>query len=119
MASWWKIKGWPWLKENWWAILLFPLAILIWAMSFFRPKVVVHDPTKEADERAKVEVGLRAKVEELERRRLARKVTQLEMENAQLAAGREAQLGEVVEELRKDPEKLKDLMVRVGPGDKP
>lgn len=57
MKSWWSTKAWPWLKTNWWVVLLAPVLVIPWVIyviwkAFAGPKVVVLDPLKKADERA-------------------------------------------------------------------
>lgn len=39
-GSWWSSKAWPWLKENWLLVVLFPLGLLALGGIKRRPKVV-------------------------------------------------------------------------------
>lgn len=82
MAKWWKTKAWPWIKENWWAVLLAPIALLVFALMFLMQgrKGVVLDPLKGADERAAEEERLRASQLAQEKERLAARVSELEAE---------------------------------------
>lgn len=123
MARWWKKTAWPWFKENWWAVLIAPLAILVLGgmlvARLFGRGPDVPDPFREADERALEEQRTRARVLEAEKERLTRRVEQLEDQTHQLQEALEEALGGRVEDLREDPQRLKDLMVRVGPGEEP
>lgn len=121
MADWWKQTAWPWLKKNWWAVLLAPLALLIFALMFLmRGKTgLVLDPLREADERAEFEAEVRAKALTKERDRLKARVAELEAENQAQQEHMERRIQDEVQALRENPEKLRELMLGVGPGSKP
>ncbi len=118
MADWWKTTGWPWLKKNWWAVLLAPLALLIFVLMFFMRgrQGVVLDPLAEANERAEEERRLRERGLQKERDDLAKRVQELEAEHEAQQEHIENRVREEVQALREDPEKLRELMLRVGPG---
>lgn len=118
MKTWWLKVGWPWLKENWWVVLLLPaMALVALGMIIMRglsPGPVVVDPTKEADERAKVEAETRVRQLTVERARLAKELISLREEHKSLREHFEARLNQEVDSLRNDPEKLRQLMLQVG-----
>lgn len=121
MADWWKQKGWPWLKKNWWAVLLAPLTLLVFALMFLmrgKPGLVL-DPLREADERAKTEAEVRVKALAKERDQLKARVQELEAENRAQLQHIERRVQDEVQALRDDPEKLKELMLSTGPGSRP
>jgi hypothetical protein len=64
MKIWWNETAWPWLKQNWWVVLLAPILFLPWvAKAIFRmltPPPEVIDPLKEADARAAQEQAARS-----------------------------------------------------------
>jgi hypothetical protein len=117
MKSWWLTTGWPWLKANWWVLLILPVMLLVAiGMRLYRREVVVVDPTGPADERARTEAELRIKQLEAERARLQRSLTELEATSRALMEKFEERLAEEVEALRKDPERLRQLMLETGQG---
>lgn len=118
MKTWWTEKGWPWLKGNWWVLLLLPVMALVaigmFMMRFAMPKTLVVDPLAEADERARVENYTRTRQLETERDRLAGELAELRVEHAELRSQFEARLADRVQELRDDPEKLREAMLDAG-----
>jgi F0F1-type ATP synthase membrane subunit b/b' len=119
VKTWWTETGWPWLKGNWWVLLLLPLMALVaigmFMMRFMTgPKTVVVDPLAGADERAKLEAETRAAQLEAERDRLAKELADLRTEHAGLRAQFEQRLEDRVQELRDDPEKLRQAMLDAG-----
>lgn len=118
MADWWKDQAWPWIKKNWWAVLLAPLSLIIFILMFFaRGRTgVVLDPLREADERAREEAEVRARLLEKEKADLAKKIGELEAVNRANQEHFERRVEEEIESLREDPERLRELMLRTGPG---
>ena len=122
MKAWWVTKGWPFLKENWWSVLLAPLALLViiamLAVGLFRSRLTVIDPVAGADARAQLEAERRAQQLEEEKAKLEARIAELEQQYAELQVRFEKGLADEVEALRDDPERLRALMLRVGPGDR-
>lgn len=119
MKTWWTEKGWPWLKGNWWVLFLLPLMALVaigmFMMRFMTgPKTVVVDPLVGADERARLEAETRVRQLETERDRLAEELRDLRAEHDSFREHFEQRLAESVQELRDDPEKLRQTMLDVG-----
>lgn len=116
MKAWWA-KAWAWFKANWkW--IIFPVGLLLLALEVFSrlrgPQVVTIDPTREADERAKVEEETRQKQLEEERARLAGEERRIQADAEKDRQNRtDVQAGEV-DRLREDPEELKRRMLRAG-----
>lgn len=117
MKKWWTTKAWPWLKENWWVILALPLAlIVVIAMivhNVMRGRVFTVDPVREADQRAADERVRRE-------REMQAEIDLLEEEKAEISARYEALQAEFderlkgeVQDLRKDPERLRRLMLGI------
>jgi uncharacterized membrane protein len=120
MKTWWKDKGWPWIKENWWALLLLPVMLLVglgmgalWLMRR-PPQAVVVDPVEAADARALAESTRREKELAEERDRLAEQLKGIQEEYAKLRSEFESRLADEVEALRQDPERLREAMLRTG-----
>lgn len=116
MKIWWNETAWPWLKQNWWVVLLAPILFLPWvAKAIFRmltPPPEVIDPLKEADARAALE---RAKRDEAYRSgELERRETLKALEAKQEAAttALEARQAGEVEVLREDVDKLAERLRR-------
>lgn len=118
MKDWWIKEGWPWLKANWWVLLILPLAALValgmLVMRVLGTRTVVIDPTEEADERARVEEYTRSRQLEVERDRLAAELEDLRAEHASLREHFEQRLADEVQELRDDPERLRQAMLDAG-----
>lgn len=118
MKNWWIKEGWPWLKENWWVLLILPVVALaalgMFVMRALGTRTVVIDPTAEADERARVEEYTRVRQLEAERDRLAAELSDLRSEHASLREHFEQRLADEVQELRDDPEKLRQAMLDAG-----
>jgi hypothetical protein len=119
MKLWWLTKGFPWLKENWWALLLLPfMALVAFGALVFRRKLPVIDPMKDADGRAWGEAELRSRAIEEASDKLEKRFRALQVEHEALKVKYEQGLASEVEALRNDPERLRDLMMRTGPGNK-
>lgn len=116
MKEWWTTKAWPWLKANWqW--IFFPVGLLLLVLelaSRLRPGVVTIDPTKEADERAKIEEETRERQLAAERARLAEEQKRIADEAEKEREAREKAQSAEVEALRNDPEELKRRMLAAG-----
>lgn len=107
--------AWTWIKKWWWAVLLFPITLVVW--SFLK--------LKEASE---LEGALRDNLD-LEEKRNQRAIavegeledTILKLEEAEAEKQEELteSMEESVAELQEDPEKLRDAMIQAGPGEKP
>lgn len=122
VKTWWTSTGWPWLKGNWWVLLLLPLmaivAVGMFMMRFAKPPVII-DPTEKADERARLEAETRADQLEAEKARLALQLAVITAERDELRDKFEARLRDEVDALRDDPEKLREMMLSTGPGRRP
>lgn len=121
MAKWWKETAWPWLKENWWALILAPVALLVLILMVMhkfalRGQLETLDPTANADERAKEERDKRKKLLEEENQRLEAELAEVSTKYEGLQAEFEQRLVDEVQSLREDPQRLRELMLGVGPG---
>ena len=119
MKTWWKQTGYPWLKENWWVVLLSPLllVVVVSAMLYDRFKnPVVVDPLREADARALMEAQVRARELQAEKERLEKELTDIRAKYQELQDKFEQRLSDEVEALRNDPEKLRQAMLAAGRG---
>lgn len=116
VKTWWLEKGWPWLKENWWVLLILPvlafvaLGMLVWN----RPVVSIVEPLAEADARARREAEARAAALEAEKVRLDAELSAIRKEHDSLQRHMEERLDARVEELRNDPNKLREAMLAAG-----
>ncbi len=116
LVDWWRAEGLPWAKEYWWAIPLLPVFLLT-AIAMFakgRPVVSVIEPLRAADDRAKIEAETRVKQLETEKKRLESELELIRGRYTELQAQMEAKLASSVDELRRDPEKLKAAMLEAG-----
>ena len=115
MKKWWIDTGWPWLKENWWVVLIFPLVALAYAghrlFGIAQPAI---DPLRDADGRASAEQAERTRALQAENTRLAAELARIQAEHAELLAGVETRLEKRVQELQDDPQKLRDFMLAAG-----
>jgi len=116
MKAWWTETGWPWLKENWWVMLILPVMLLVWIAMRAKPGTTIIDPLKNADARAKEEGEHREKMLEEENLRLEEELLDIKEKHDTLQKGFEEKLEEEVESLKRDPEKLRELMLRTGRG---
>jgi len=119
MKTWWQQKGWPWLKENWWVLLLLPLLLLTGltiVLYDLTRTVQVVDPLREADARARKEAETRARELQAEKERLETELAGIWTKYQRLQAEFEQRVASEVEALRDDPEKLRRLMLQVGKG---
>lgn len=119
MKTWWTSVAWPWLKSNWWVLLLLPLMLLVGVGLFVSkllkpPSVATIDPTEMADERARVEHETRVRALEQENERLKQELHETEARFASMREAYEAQLQSEVEDLRNNPDRLRELMKQVG-----
>lgn len=125
MAEWWKTAAWPWMKENWWAVLLAPLALIIFILmvaSKFAtraPVAEVIDPLVEADKRAEVEENTRTHLLAAENTRLQFALEDIRTKYVTLQERLEHRVQEEVQALRDDPAALRALMLGIGPGTDP
>lgn len=118
MKAWWISKGWPWLKENWWVTLIIPVMALAYAGMYFmnRPIAAIADPLEADREREKLETETRVRQLEEEKARLQQELDALNKKYTDLEANMEARLADRVEELRANPDALRDAMLRAGKG---
>lgn len=118
MKTWWLNTGWPWLKENWWVTLLIPVMALAYAGMYFmnRPVAAVADPLEADREREKLEAETRVRQLEEEKVRLEQQLADLNKKYQDLEANMETRLASRVEELRSNPDALRDAMLRAGTG---
>lgn len=115
--KWWLETGWPWLKENWWVLLILPVLALVFAGMFIWNRqigVSIVEPLAGADERARLEEQTRIQQLEAEKKRLEGELVVIQKRYDDLQATMEQQLADRVDELRKDPDKLKAAMLAVG-----
>lgn len=120
----WLGKAWSWLKENWWVLLSFPLALgAFWIGRLFRSESakptlppLVPDPEAEANKR---------KAEEEEKRRKELEKSNIELENRikELIAAKDRDLEAFredmkkhYEQLRNDPEAVNEWLIQIGKG---
>lgn len=119
IKTWWTTKGWPWLKENWWVVLLLPLMALAfvgWYLMTKENAPTVIEPLAAADERAKTEAETRARQLEQENARLTAQLSELQTKYNTLQASMETRIASDVDGLRADPDKLRDAMLAAGKG---
>lgn len=119
MKVWWLTKGWPWLKENWWVLLLLPLLLLTGitvVLYDLTRSVQVADPLREADTRARTEAETRARELQAEKDRLETELSDIRSKYQDLQTRFEERVANEVEALRNDPERLRRLMLEVGRG---
>lgn len=118
MKTWWIEKGYPWLKENWWVLLLLPvLALVAIGMAVWnRPVISVVEPLKGADDRARREAEDRAARMEAEKARLEAELAKIREEHAKLQVDFEARLEAKMDDLRSNPAKLREAMLAAGRG---
>lgn len=117
MKDWWVKTAWPWLKENWWAVLALPLAlIVVIAMvvhGLMRGRVSIVDPLQKADDRSQEEALIREREMEEEIARLKTEKQEIQRRYDELEKKIEKHLEDQVEELRDDPEKLRRIMLGI------
>jgi hypothetical protein len=119
MKTWWLETGLPWLKSNWWVLLILPLIALVWVASrFYRRPPPFSDVTAPADERAEIEAMVRARQLSIENKQLTRRIEELGLELKGKEEELEKRVEAEVEKLREDPEALRDYMLRHGPGNR-
>lgn len=118
IREWWKSIGWPWLKSNWWVVLLLPVVAVVataWVMSkYLRPSVTILNPTQAADERAKIETETRFKQVAAEKQRLSLELIKIQKKYDDLLAEFDSRLEHRIDELRNNPEKLRQMMLNAG-----
>lgn len=124
MADWWKTAAWPWMKKNWWAVLLAPLALVIFILMVAakfatRVPVGIIDPLADADERADEEESTRTHQLAAENTRLSFALDDIRTKHAALQENLEQRVRDEVQVLRDDPQQLRALMLGIGPGTKP
>lgn len=116
MKKWWTETGWPWLKENWYLLLIFPVVALTYAFyrifKFFPSPVI--DPLRDADHRAVEEQEKRLEELAKENQRLTEELAKIRAEYAAKDQALTEALSARVETLRGDPQKLRDAMLRAG-----
>jgi hypothetical protein len=116
VKAWWLTKGWPWFKANWWVVLIVPLIAVVWlARKTYVPKGFTGDATLDDVLRARQETEAQLRKEKAD---LELKLEIAESKHRTLQINFESRLQEEVESLRNDPERLRQLMLRVGPGSK-
>lgn len=118
MKTWWTTTAWPWLRKNWWIVLLSPILLIPFLLSrlgrLFTPEVVVvPDPLEPANERARVEEETRQRALAAEQARLERERQVLAGKHETATAAHEAEAAKDVETLRRDPQALVDRMREV------
>ena len=112
---WWKRTAWPWLKKNWYWVLLAPIGLGILVFKFFQPtKVeVVSTELSEADE-------VRREAEGTKQEGLSNAGKVLDDELAEAVRVHDAALGTLVDKQKQEadtpPEgqNLTDLLTAVG-----
>ncbi len=118
LKAWWLTVGWPWLKTNWWMVLLLPVLAVVataWFMSkYIRPEVVISDPTSAADERARTEADLVLRQLGAEKTRLAGELADIKKKYADLQVKFEERLAAEIDDLRQNPDKLREAMLAAG-----
>ena len=104
-------SAWEWVKTHWqW--ILFPVGILLFILGrgSKSAEVITTDPTKKADDRAKVERERREAELAAEQARLRARLDEVHQENAgKLQKLTEEQMGQAAE-LEQDPEKLNEWL---------
>jgi peptidoglycan hydrolase CwlO-like protein len=113
------MTGYPWLKENWWVVLLSPLLLLVAVSVLVHDRfkgVTVVDPLREADDRALMEAQTRARELQAEKERLEKELTDIRSKYQELQDKFEQRLSDEVEDLRNNPEKLRQAMLAAGRG---
>jgi len=117
LGEWWTKTAWPWLRTHWYLLPFAPLLLFIAVMSFARRNNgAVVEPLREADEKAKEEAAMREAAGAAEEAKLKERIAALQVENAAAQSQIEAELTQDAEELKGDPEKIRDAMLRAGRG---
>ena len=122
MKTWWLETAWPWLKENWWVLLILPVivvvAVAMWSSRLFgvfsKKSLQTIDPTAAADKRALEEAQKRRSELARENEQLARDLAKVRAKYDRLRRLHDKKLEDQVDELRQDPERLRALMLKVG-----
>lgn len=110
-------KVWTWFKRWWWAVLLPPVAILLWLWKLFTP-AKLNSTLKAMKENDRLEKE-RAALEDTHMGELEAEIEEIEHQERIAAGGIAAAYKSEVEELREDPERLREAMMDAGPGEKP
>lgn len=113
IKNWWLASGWPWLKSYWWVLLIIPLVALVYlARALSRSRVPAEEVTSEV---LKQKLETAAKLRD-ENAALQERLRKAEQELADKQRRIDEGLAVDVEDLRANPEKLRQLMLNVGPG---
>ncbi len=115
MKAWWTTKAWPWLKKNWWLVLLAPVGVLVVINKVFRPhiKVTSSELTGAADEAHKASAEAARRIETLQAERDAR-VSQIHEEHEETVKVLTDEQAAKVNDLLEDPEELNSYLLDVG-----
>lgn len=118
MSDWWAKTAWPWLRTHWYLLPFAPLLLFVAVFSLARRNggVVVVEPLREADEKAREEAAAREAAEAAEEAKLKERVATIQAESATAQTQIEAELAQDAEGLKGDPEKIRDAMLRAGRG---
>lgn len=115
VLTWLRETAWPWLKINWWVVLLAPLLFLPWLLgklgAYMRGPTVI-DPVVAADARARAEEATRDAASAEEARRRAEGLAEASTRHDEALAEVEAKAKTETGALREDPKALIEAMKR-------
>jgi len=115
VSKWWNEKARPWLKKNWWAVVLFPLGILIIINKVFRPHLTVVTSEISGAAAAKEEIDAEADKQRAEAdAKRTERLAEVQEQHAETVAALTTEQAAKVEELLKDPEELNSFLLSVG-----
>ena len=114
---WLKNTAWPWFKENWMWVILFPIALVIYLTGRSHGEVVVVNDDHESDASKKKieEVETRAAAEKVkEKAELWEKTKKVIEEHRETVDKLTDEQDKQVDELLQDPEALNAYLLNVG-----
>lgn len=119
MMEWWNKKGWPWLKENWWKVLIFPVGLVLAAIALLSRgkkgdvEELGADPLREADRRAEEEQITRRHLIVKENERLREELARIEREREEAMKNLSEEQRSRYEELKEDPDALNAWLLSI------
>lgn len=117
LLEWWRQSAWPWLRENWWWVLFFPVAIVVYLTGRGHGRVVVMNARRDTEEVLKnaraIERSRDVQLQQLSEERVRKVEEVLEAHRRVVESLEKEQLDEV-DKLREDPEALTAFLLRVG-----
>ena len=115
MKDWWRSAAWPWLKKNWWLVVLFPIGVLAVINKVFRPhtSVVTSELLEAESTRHEVEEAAR-EARELALEQKTARIIEVQEEHAAVVAELTEDQASKAGALLDDPEALNSYLLQVG-----